>query len=433
MKQHHKWAAALIAAISALAPLAPSVSAASDSSSALPLLSVDEWQVVQQTNKERLKNSLPLYAVSFQLQSAANIRKSEIAQLFSHTRPNGDSCFTAIDASDSTASGENIAAGRSTAQETVQQWMNSSGHRENILNPSFSFIGAGYARAEGSQYTHYWVQMFMGRSGSLTGATLKQAANPSGAAIEDKIYIIEAAYSNGSYGYIPVISEMVSGSKADIGAFSVELGGIGNSGEGSGGSGSGEGNSGAQVGKAQLGGAHVSSSAVRLTEQSRSIGAAYYELAMSSSEQGAFSFVSALTESNSFSFEQEGLKTGEYYYFQSTPYSALNGVQGTPSDVLKVRARPLRPASLNASAGKGSATISWQPVSDCDGYAVYRSSSASGPYSLASVVSGRNAAECTVQGLGKGARQYFKLVSYKQAGSAKVPSVFTGAVSVAPY
>lgn len=58
--------------------------------------------------------------------------------------------------------GENISAGKSTAQETVDGWMKSEGHRKNILNPKFKYIGVGYYFKEDTHYQHYWVQDFGG-------------------------------------------------------------------------------------------------------------------------------------------------------------------------------------------------------------------------------------------------------------------------------
>ncbi len=57
--------------------------------------------------------------------------------------------------------GENIASGQRTAQAVVTAWMNSEGHRKNILNPNFTEIGVGYATK--SNGTPYWTQMFIGR------------------------------------------------------------------------------------------------------------------------------------------------------------------------------------------------------------------------------------------------------------------------------
>lgn len=58
--------------------------------------------------------------------------------------------------------GENIAAGKATAKETVDGWMKSKGHRENILNPNFKYLGVGYYFKSSSIYKHYWVQDFGG-------------------------------------------------------------------------------------------------------------------------------------------------------------------------------------------------------------------------------------------------------------------------------
>ncbi len=57
------------------------------------------------------------------------------------------------------AAGENIAMGQRTPQEVMNAWMNSKGHRENILNASFDTIGVGYYEENG---VYYWVQLFIG-------------------------------------------------------------------------------------------------------------------------------------------------------------------------------------------------------------------------------------------------------------------------------
>jgi uncharacterized YkwD family protein len=79
---------------------------------------------------------------------------------FSHTSPVYGSPFQMIKAFGITyrTAGENIARGQRTPEEVVNAWMNSSGHRANILNPSFTEIGVGYA-ASGN----YWTQMFIGK------------------------------------------------------------------------------------------------------------------------------------------------------------------------------------------------------------------------------------------------------------------------------
>jgi uncharacterized protein YkwD len=59
------------------------------------------------------------------------------------------------------AAAENIAAGQTTPQEVVQAWMNSPGHRANILNGNYTYIGVGYAK--GGSQRHYWTQMFISK------------------------------------------------------------------------------------------------------------------------------------------------------------------------------------------------------------------------------------------------------------------------------
>ena len=89
---------------------------------------------------------------------AAQIRAKEITTLFEHERPDGTSCFTAFDDVGFdwvAACGENIAMGSTTPEGTMNQWMNSSGHKANILDKRFTQLGVG---VEGI----YWVQMFSG-------------------------------------------------------------------------------------------------------------------------------------------------------------------------------------------------------------------------------------------------------------------------------
>ena len=92
--------------------------------------------------------------------AAAQARAQEIAQSFSHTRPDGSSCFTILEEFGISyrAAGENIAMGQRTPEEVMDGWMNSSGHRANILNGTFTSIGVGYY-VDGAGAAH-WVQIF---------------------------------------------------------------------------------------------------------------------------------------------------------------------------------------------------------------------------------------------------------------------------------
>ena len=116
-------------------------------------------QVVALVNAERAKYGLSALRVDSRVQQAAQVRAAETVQSFSHTRPNGSSFSTALTEAgvSYTRSGENIAYGQSTPQQVVQAWMNSDGHRANILNGSFTTIGVGYTVVNG---TAYWAQLF---------------------------------------------------------------------------------------------------------------------------------------------------------------------------------------------------------------------------------------------------------------------------------
>lgn len=116
--------------------------------------------VLRLVNAERARSGAGALRLDSDLQAGAAVRAQELTELFSHTRPNGKKCDTVL--KNRRYVGENIAAGSNTPEAVVKQWMNSPGHRANILNPAYHFLGVGYVYAENSQYTHYWVQMFRG-------------------------------------------------------------------------------------------------------------------------------------------------------------------------------------------------------------------------------------------------------------------------------
>ncbi len=110
-------------------------------------------EVAAQVNAERAKYGLSSLTVSDELTRAACVRASEIVRQFSHTRPDGSSCFTVSGA----AYGENIAKGQSSADRVMAAWMSSEGHRANILRESYGSIGVCALKVNG---VIYWVQLF---------------------------------------------------------------------------------------------------------------------------------------------------------------------------------------------------------------------------------------------------------------------------------
>lgn len=124
-----------------------------------------EHDVVQLVNQERAKYGLPALRPDWQLARVARHKSMDMRDknYFSHTSPTYGSPFDMMRAYNITyrAAGENIAMGQSTAQEVVRSWMNSEGHRQNILSKNFQYIGVGYV--EGGTGRFYWTQMFISR------------------------------------------------------------------------------------------------------------------------------------------------------------------------------------------------------------------------------------------------------------------------------
>ncbi len=117
-------------------------------------------QVVDLVNAERAKEGLSALTIDPKVEKAATVRANEIQSNFDHTRPNGSSFSTALTEQGVSyrGAGENIAWGQRTPQEVVTAWMNSPGHRANIMNKSYTHIGVG--NTQNSSGTQYWVQLF---------------------------------------------------------------------------------------------------------------------------------------------------------------------------------------------------------------------------------------------------------------------------------
>ena len=115
--------------------------------------------VLAEVNAARAQNGLSALTLDANMNRAAAVRAAELAQSFSHTRPNGSRGLTALNEAGVSyrTAGENIASGQQSAQAVVSAWMNSSGHRANILSSLFGRMGVGQATIGGRTY---WVQLF---------------------------------------------------------------------------------------------------------------------------------------------------------------------------------------------------------------------------------------------------------------------------------
>ncbi|HLR35043.1 MAG TPA: CAP domain-containing protein [Tissierellales bacterium] len=120
-----------------------------------------ELEVVRLVNEERKKAGLAPLTHSDELSRVARFKSQDMADknYFSHNSPTYGDPFTMMKnfGINYRTAGENIAKGYPNAQSVVKGWMNSPGHRANILNPKFGTIGVGYVVKNG---TTYWTQMF---------------------------------------------------------------------------------------------------------------------------------------------------------------------------------------------------------------------------------------------------------------------------------
>lgn len=121
-----------------------------------------ESEVIRLVNEIRVENGLSALKTNWELSRVARYKSQDMHdnRYFSHTSPTYGSPFTMMKnfGISYRSAGENIAMGQRTPEAVVNAWMNSSGHRANILNASYTEIGVGYV-ADGN----YWTQMFIGK------------------------------------------------------------------------------------------------------------------------------------------------------------------------------------------------------------------------------------------------------------------------------
>lgn len=156
-----------------------------------------EWEVLRLCNIERAKEGLDSLSMNVTLQDICDVREKEIETVFSHDRPDGSDCYSAVPSDyEWNNLGENIARGQRNPAEVVESWMNSPGHRANILNPEFSYMGVGY-NSDGN----HWVQFFSSskKLTSVTKSSDKEEFSENG--IKDVYLTITA--SNGYVSYMP--------------------------------------------------------------------------------------------------------------------------------------------------------------------------------------------------------------------------------------
>jgi uncharacterized YkwD family protein len=125
-------------------------------------MSAYEQKVFDLTNAERAKAGLKPFAASDALTKTARLKSQDMTDkhYFDHNSPTYGSPFDMMHQLGITYStaGENIAEGQTSAQQVMTDWMNSPGHRANILNKNYTNIGVGHSTSK-----NYWAQEFIGK------------------------------------------------------------------------------------------------------------------------------------------------------------------------------------------------------------------------------------------------------------------------------
>ena len=213
MMKTMKKVLAFILTLCMLCSLLPAVYAAENSG-----LTKEELEVLKIANQEREKQGLnPLTSLP-ELQKATDIRGVELVELFSHTRPNGEACYSVfkeVTLPGYRTAGENIAAGQANPTAAMTSWMNSSGHKANILNGNFIHVGIGHHYESNSTYRNHWVQLFFSAFGcgytSMSLSLVEERTFPVGTPVGDLGIVACLQCKACGSSYLPVLDSYCSG------------------------------------------------------------------------------------------------------------------------------------------------------------------------------------------------------------------------------
>ena len=122
----------------------------------------DVYEAIRLINAERAKAGLAELTIDDDLMSMAAVRAAELPEKFDHTRPDGSdwkTIFGEFGVEVPYKRGENAGRGKDTASKQVNSWMNSSGHKANILKDNVTKIGVGYCYGDGAEKKNYWIMI----------------------------------------------------------------------------------------------------------------------------------------------------------------------------------------------------------------------------------------------------------------------------------
>lgn len=396
---------ALLPGVLPQAEAAMSFSQKNSSARASIPLTTWEFEVLRQTNKERIAGGLKPLTAFDGIQSACDVRAEELVSKFSHTRPDGNTCWTALKEAGVgySRAAENIAAGYFSPEAAVTGWMNSEGHRDNIMNEALNHMGVGHYYQAGSDYSHYWVQMFVSHSDeSYTAASVFiPTGEKTGTGIDD-MYMYAVLY-NSVYGdcYLPISSELVTGYDPEKeGTQSIRLEFLGFAGS-------------VDItlagepeppaaptvkisGNTATGKPKVSWEAVE--------GADLYRVYRATSKSGSYTRVKS---TSSLSFTDTTAEAGTNYYYKVKAANKESGLASSWSNVVNRVCDLAKPVvTLKVDTASGKPKVTFEKISGAEKYYIVRSTEKDGTYSKLATVTGTSYIDTTAEA---GTNYYYKV------------------------
>ncbi len=181
-------------------------------------LAKEELEVLKIVNQERAKEGQEPLTSLPELQRATDIRAEELVEVTDHVRPDGSDWVTVFEGLQIPGymwAGENVAAGQRGPAAVMSAWMNSPGHRSNILESHYTHMGVGYHYEKASMYGTHWVQLFYSNYYcSYTSMTVDFYTNESfdvGTGVEELGLVACLQCESCGNSYLPVLAEYCSG------------------------------------------------------------------------------------------------------------------------------------------------------------------------------------------------------------------------------
>ncbi len=335
-----------------------------------------EYQVLLRTNKKRLAvDAVPLTGFA-SLQKACDIRAREIGSYFSHTRPNGKSFSSVLDevGIDCWYAGENIAYGYQTPADVIDGWMNSDGHRRNMLNKNYRHLGTGFKNFG-------WVQVFLADFEEVNESATVYLPEYVEEGTKIKDMDLYAEIQNSVFGtcYLPITAEYVTGYDPDTpgvqqititfleftGTFPLPVV--------------------EKMDTPKLTAENLPETGDVQLSWTASAGAKEYRVYRSAKEDSGFSQVLTTSET---SWVDPEAKIGKTYYYYVVAVGPYDNPSKRSSKVSRAKDLPQPVMTLSHDAQTGRVKIQWEAVEGAGKYGVYRAVSETGKYSNIKTVKG---------------------------------------------